>query len=48
MVALKEPLSLGSITPWSTQGEYNVHLFAIQAQISKLQNWCEKPLPSIP
>jgi hypothetical protein len=32
-----QPLSLGFIDPWSTEGDYNVQMFAIQAAISKLQ-----------
>lgn len=30
-------LPLGALTPWSTQGDYNVQLFAILQAISKLQ-----------
>lgn len=32
-----QPLSLGALTPWSTQGDYNAHLFVIEQAISKLQ-----------
>lgn len=30
-------VSLGALTPWSTQGEYNNHYFVIQAALSKMQ-----------
>lgn len=30
-------VSIGALTPWSTQGDYNTHFFAIQQAISKLQ-----------
>lgn len=30
-------ISLGALTPWSTQGEYNTHYFAIQSALSKMQ-----------
>ena len=30
-------ISVGSLTPWSTQGDYNVMLFAIQQALSKMQ-----------
>lgn len=36
-MASSQSLSLGALTPWSTQGDYSVHLYAIQQAISKLQ-----------
>ena len=36
MVA-SQALALGQLTPWSTEGDYNVQYFAIQQAISKLQ-----------
>lgn len=36
-MASSPPISIGALTPWSTQGEYNKQLFAIQGAISKLQ-----------
>lgn len=36
-MASSQPLSLGFLNPWSTEGEYNTHLFAIQAAIQKIQ-----------
>lgn len=30
-------ISLGALTPWSTQGDYNVQLFAIQRALSRMQ-----------
>jgi hypothetical protein len=31
------PISIGALTPWSSQGDYNTHFFAIQQALSKLQ-----------
>lgn len=30
-------ISLGALTPWSTQGEYNTHFFVIQQILAKMQ-----------
>lgn len=36
-MASSQQLSLGALTPWSTEGDYNVQYFAIQQALSKLQ-----------
>lgn len=36
-MASSPPISIGSLTPWSTQGDYNTALFAIGAALSKMQ-----------
>jgi hypothetical protein len=36
-MASSQSLSLGALTPWSTEGAYNVHAYAIQQALSKLQ-----------
>jgi hypothetical protein len=37
MTSSSQPLPLGALDPWSTQGEYNSHLFVINQAISKIQ-----------
>lgn len=37
MTSSSQPIALGQLNPWSTQGDYNIFSFAIQAAISKLQ-----------
>lgn len=36
-MASSPPISIGALTPWSHQGDYNTQLFAIRQAISKLQ-----------
>lgn len=36
-MASSQSISLGALTPWSTQGEYNAQYFVIQQAIAKLQ-----------